>query len=345
MTNIIERIRAEGLVFRDKAVGGLIISVTGTRSLAVTAGTIWSNLNEVDMPALDTNVSGTFSYMWYSSTGGWQSSAVSQYSVLNYNVVTQAALQALTANRYANLWVYACPCSQTYAVLYPQNQYANAASAEAEATPTTIPLTLRENGILIGRITIQQNNNTVIETSSAFDTQFTPALAADHGNLAGLSDDDHTQYLLASGTRALTGNWATSANNELYIDIAGRKVGIGTNAPTQPLHVYNATADLDLRIETDKVNGVAQAVFVNDAQTWNFGVNANDYFQLRDATAGNNVVIIRNGAPANSFVIKGDGSVEPGAAIAWTGIITPSQITANQNDYNPTNLSTASSFI
>jgi excisionase family DNA binding protein len=29
----------------------------------------------------------------------------------------------------------------------------------------------------------------------------------DHGSLAGLGDDDHPQYLLASGARALTGNW------------------------------------------------------------------------------------------------------------------------------------------
>jgi len=29
----------------------------------------------------------------------------------------------------------------------------------------------------------------------------------DHGSVGGLSDDDHTQYLLANGTRSLTGNW------------------------------------------------------------------------------------------------------------------------------------------
>jgi hypothetical protein len=110
-------------------------------------------------------------------------------------------LKNLTANRYANLWVYACPCNGGYAVLYPQNQYSNSASAEAESVPTTIPLTLRENGILIGRITIQQGTAAPVGVSSAFDTQFTPVLATDHGNLAGLADDDHTQYALADGTR------------------------------------------------------------------------------------------------------------------------------------------------
>jgi hypothetical protein len=33
----------------------------------------------------------------------------------------------------------------------------------------------------------------------------------DHGALTGLADDDHTQYLLADGTRALTANWNAGA--------------------------------------------------------------------------------------------------------------------------------------
>lgn len=62
--------------------------------------------------------------------------------------------------------------------------------------------------------------NTIISTSSvdvsldeeANEISLTVlAAGVDHGLLAGLGDDDHTQYLLASGTRALTGAWATGA--------------------------------------------------------------------------------------------------------------------------------------
>lgn len=35
----------------------------------------------------------------------------------------------------------------------------------------------------------------------------------DHGSLAGLGDDDHTHYLLASGARALAGNWDLGGKN------------------------------------------------------------------------------------------------------------------------------------
>ena len=35
----------------------------------------------------------------------------------------------------------------------------------------------------------------------------------DHGTLTGLTDDDHEQYLLADGTRALAGNWSLGNYN------------------------------------------------------------------------------------------------------------------------------------
>lgn len=42
----------------------------------------------------------------------------------------------------------------------------------------------------------------------------TPAAHAhDHGALTGLGDDDHSQYLLAAGSRALTGHWNAGAFN------------------------------------------------------------------------------------------------------------------------------------
>lgn len=45
------------------------------------------------------------------------------------------------------------------------------------------------------------------ELVELLDTDETAVSSIDHGSMAGLSDDDHTLYLLASGGRALTANW------------------------------------------------------------------------------------------------------------------------------------------
>jgi len=73
--------------------------------------------------------------------------------------------------------------------------------------------------------------------TGTFDTGLTVSGVAvntsrDHGLLEGLSDDDHTQYTLADGTRAFTGNQAmgdnnlTGINNLTFTDTAGAVAGI-----------------------------------------------------------------------------------------------------------------------
>lgn len=44
---------------------------------------------------------------------------------------------------------------------------------------------------------------------------------SDHGSLTGLGDDDHPQYLLANGTRALSANWNAGAFRITAQEFAG----------------------------------------------------------------------------------------------------------------------------
>lgn len=212
VTNVLERFRAEGHVVRDKYIGGLVPSVTGTRNIAVTGGTLWSNMNEFVIPALDTNVTGTAELYWYSSTNGWQYSDVTQYSVTQWNDTTQAALQTINNNKYCNIWIYIEADDAEITLLYPQAEYLSASLAAAASTPVMLPPHLVTNGILIGKIVIKQGVDAPIAVLSAFTSTFSTAVAADHGNLAGLADDDHTQYLLVDGTRAMSGDLDFAGN-------------------------------------------------------------------------------------------------------------------------------------
>jgi len=49
-------------------------------------------------------------------------------------------------------------------------------------------------------------NEPVLTDASGYLNNFLDTSAIDHGGLAGLSDDDHTQYILADGTRAFSGD-------------------------------------------------------------------------------------------------------------------------------------------
>lgn len=70
---------------------------------------------------------------------------------------------------------------------------------------------------------------------------------SDHGNLAGLSDDDHTQYLRTDGTRtaaSLTVSGAVTVDTDTFVvDNVNDRVGIGTTSPASsaPYENYKLT--------------------------------------------------------------------------------------------------------
>jgi hypothetical protein len=56
---------------------------------------------------------------------------------------------------------------------------------------------------------------TLAETGAILETDI------DHGSIQGLSDDDHTQYFLANGSRSITGNIDWSGGNVTYVPLGG----------------------------------------------------------------------------------------------------------------------------
>jgi hypothetical protein len=196
ITNMLQWSRGFGLTRRDESSGGLIPSVTGTRNIAVTAGKIWVGLNDLIFSGLDTNISGTFEYYWYKSGSGWQSSDETQYSVTQYNDITQTALQNISANKYCNIWIYGELTDSTpaVAILYPQAQYNTAAEAEAKSAPDNVPEHISEIGMLIGRIIIKQNTDAPVSVQSVFTSKFSSSVVTNHNNLANLQGGTLDEY-------------------------------------------------------------------------------------------------------------------------------------------------------
>lgn len=57
----------------------------------------------------------------------------------------------------------------------------------------------------------------ILDSNGQLDSSFINESAIDHGNLSGLLDDDHTQYILVDGTRAFTGDVDAGSNNVINV--------------------------------------------------------------------------------------------------------------------------------
>lgn len=89
-----------------------------------------------------------------------------------------------------------------------------------------------------GSVSLVQAGNTITIVGSG---------VSDHGALTGLTDDDHTQYLLADGTRSLTGNLSFGNNQALSfrVEVLASTPGSGGN---QGRLIFNQG---DLRLKVD----------------------------------------------------------------------------------------------
>ncbi|KKL51186.1 hypothetical protein LCGC14_2298020, partial [marine sediment metagenome] len=183
---------------------GLVTSDGGSLALSVTSGIIYEGQSRHP-----TTVDGsTWSTWHYNFTGGVWVEVTGQSTVSNsqYNDITSGTgLVNLTANRYAVHWVYVDIDGTHLHIVYGQGDY-KANEAEEARVPASLPPQVTGYGVLIAKVIVRQGQTALIITYP-WAVTFMSSLATDHSNLANLGADDHTQYLLADGSRALSGAW------------------------------------------------------------------------------------------------------------------------------------------
>jgi len=213
---------------------GMVTSETGVRQLDVTAGVLYCAHNRITTAAIDTSGAGRFTYHY--NDGAWQTvAAQTQIDNVQYNNYG-VGLANLTNNRYGVHWVYMCQ-DGTLHVVYGVGNYL-ASQAENATVPANLPGCLTQMSLLIAKIVIQKNAAVFTEIEYPWTTVFGTTGATDHGGLAGLGDDDHTQYLLADGTRALTANWDVGNFNITLQDlIIGDGRYIGSDSDTDAIQI------------------------------------------------------------------------------------------------------------
>lgn len=229
IVSITDRLYHTSPVQYDYRAGGLRLSETGTRNIALTTGVLWDKLNSFTIPALDTSVTGGFYSVYRDGVGGFTvTSGLTQWPNTLYDDGS-GTLATLGNNQYAVLWWYA-ETDGDLIMVYGQGEYSSSAKAEEEAPPSSLPDRITIMGRLIGRSVFIKSGATFESISSAFDETFTPAGVTNHNNLAGLQGGTtgeyyhltstqhsdltdggnttlhaHDIYILADGTRAFTG--------------------------------------------------------------------------------------------------------------------------------------------
>jgi len=165
-------------------------------------------------PTGGTNV--TFSQYVRNGSGSWNVTQTSSVAVGYDNNTGSVVSLPTSAFTKHTLYVVGQCINEKYFLVLGQTNYASLVLAEAADLPT--PPTYFDDSVApIASIFVQQGYSGITQIQDirpviGFKAAGVSATAV-HANLLGLSSDDHTQYLLANGGRAMSGNLDMGSNN------------------------------------------------------------------------------------------------------------------------------------
>jgi len=200
---------------------GSILSETGTRNIAVTAGLWWLAFDEYTIAAMDSSVADTFSYFYSDGASGFTEVASStQIDNTQYDDGS-GTLATLSNNRYGVHWVYRGIDNNTY-VVYGTGDYTAQQAADA-TPPTSVPVMI--NGFHVGivaKIIILKSASTFAAVENPFDVAFPSSLTQSHLDLTNIGLTTHdvidTHIVKTQATKTISaGVVATGADRNLII--------------------------------------------------------------------------------------------------------------------------------
>jgi hypothetical protein len=196
------------------ATGSIVTEGVTPFTLDVTSGEYYFATNQF-LPSGGTNLQ--FVQYYRNGTGStWITSATTFVNNTSYD--NNGTLTGLTAGYYTKhtLYLVGDGTLENYFLVLGQNEYSTLVDTENALLPTP-PSFFSDSVTQVANIYVQQGASGITEIE---DIRPTIAFRAGgvnassvHGNLLGLNADDHTQYLLVSGTRAMSGNLDMSNNN------------------------------------------------------------------------------------------------------------------------------------
>ena len=218
-SNISNTRRALRESFPTRVINGMSVyedtDVTNALDVTMDTGVFYKDGIERKTP-VEIKSRNTAMVRHYHTTGTWDYDTNAEIDMANYDNPGKAGGQGLEALP-SNKWVksYFIFMNGKIGWIYPTEYFNTQGQAIAASLPA-IPTGLTPLPKLTA-IVYNSNHTTFTNTTwqdiRAGISEETFNLVTDHGSLAGLSDDDHTQYILVDGTRAFTGNVDLGANS------------------------------------------------------------------------------------------------------------------------------------
>ena len=331
---------ALGPVFAD----GCIVSEDVTPlKLDVSAGLYYFGENEYD-PTGGSAITYTQYYQSGSGAFGWNKSSTSTVLSNVYN--SGSVLTAMSASYYTkhSLYTVGTGPDEEYFLVIGQNQYSTLVETENANLPT--PPTYFSDGVVaLASVYVRSGSANIIQIQDirpiiGFRAAGVNASSV-HGNLLGLTADDHQQYLLVNGTRAMGGGLnmggfdITNAASISASSFTGSLQGTATTASyvqnaQSASYVQNAqTASYVVTAQTASYVATAQtASYVLNAVSASYGATSS-YSLTLGATIGQNAagtIQLRNSA---GTAISSLGVSTITASLAYTASYVVTALTAS----------------
>jgi YHS domain-containing protein len=328
------------------ASGSIVNENTTPFKLDVTSGTYYFSTNEFT-PSGGTAI--TFTSIYRNGLGGHVFTTTDTVDA-SYFDNNNGTLSALTTNYYTkhSLYVVGEGDDEKYFLVYGQSQHDTLLGAENVGLNLP-PSYFNSSVALIATIIVQQGNSNIIEILDnrpiiGFRSQGVSTAASTHGELFGLSADDHTQYLRVDGARQLSGNLGLGGNN-IYSAGTINNVTIESHASRH----QHGGAD-EVGVETPAPNAIPKAntnskldAWISTATTTTLGLvklsqapvnsaspvvltQSDTRFQnaITGVTSINNVLTVTNVSGGTSSYIISDVYVTGGTYSNGTAIFTNS---------------------
>lgn len=198
-----------GAIFHQ---GGIVAESATPLRVDVTAASYYFGTKNL------TSVGGSeieFIQKYQDGLGGYNDATTQDIDATNYDNGS-GTLEPLSNNHYVKHSLYLLGgTTETYYLVLGRAEYTNFVDVQT-ADIATPPSYFNEAIVLIANIIVQEGNPNIVEIQDSrpivgFRSPTTTG-ASNHGDLLGLSSDDHLQYLLVNGGRAMSGTLNMGGN-------------------------------------------------------------------------------------------------------------------------------------